>query len=59
MPLCFLTQDKQTRFGSPNNYFYEYAPHTTLIFIDDSEPEEAVPVFDGVYMGELDDFTDF
>ena len=59
MSMCFLTQDKLTRFGSLDNYFYEYAPHTTLILIDDSEPEEAGTVFDGGYMGELDDFTDF
>ena len=59
MSMCFLIQDELARLGSPNNYFYEYVQHTTLIYIDDSEPEEAGPVFDGVYMGELDDFTDF
>ena len=56
MSMCFLIQDERTRYGSPNNYFYEYTPCVTLIWVDDPEPEEADPVFDGVYMDDFDDF---
>ena len=54
MTICFLIQDELTRRGSPGNYFYGFEPRTTMIYIDDPEPEP-----EGVDMGELEDFTNF